>query len=63
MSNSTAPKATATPIGDLPSHVSSLYHQTFDWLIANWFEALIAVAYLESGLEGARRVVAVLALW
>jgi small-conductance mechanosensitive channel len=43
MSNSTAPKAAATPIGDLPSHVSSLYHQTFDWLIANWFEALIAV--------------------
>jgi small-conductance mechanosensitive channel len=43
MSNSTAPKAAATPIGDLPSHVSSLYHQTFDWLIANWFEALIAI--------------------
>lgn len=43
MSNSTAPRAAATPIGDLPSHVSGLYHQTFDWLIANWFEALIAV--------------------
>jgi small-conductance mechanosensitive channel len=43
MSNSTAPKAAATPIGDLPSHVSGLYHQTFDWLIANWFEALIAI--------------------
>ena len=43
MSNSTAPKAAATPIGNLPSHVSSLYHQTFDWLIVNWFEALIAV--------------------
>lgn len=43
MSNSTAPKAAATPISDLPSHVSSIYHQTFDWLIANWIDALIAV--------------------
>ena len=43
MSNSTAPKAAATPIGDLPSHLGNLYHQTFDWLIANWVEALIAV--------------------
>jgi len=24
--------------------VSGLYHQTFDWLIANWFEAGIAIA-------------------
>ena len=43
MSNSIAPKTAATPIGDLPSHVGNLYHQTFDWLIVNWFEALIAV--------------------
>ena len=43
MSNSIAPKTAATPIGDLPSHVGNLYHQTFDWLIVNWVEALIAV--------------------
>lgn len=43
MSNVTAPKAAATPIGDLPSHIDNLYHQTFDWLIGNWVDALIAV--------------------
>ncbi|HEX7851290.1 MAG TPA: mechanosensitive ion channel family protein [Sphingomonas sp.] len=43
MSNSTAPKTAAPPIGELPSHVGKLYHQTFDWLIGNWVEALIAV--------------------
>ena len=32
-------------------------------VLATALEALIAVAYLESGLEGARRVVAILALW
>jgi len=43
MSNTTAPQTAATPIADLPTHVGNLYHQTFDWLIGNWFEALIAV--------------------
>ena len=43
MSNTTAPKTAATPIAELPSHVSNFYHQTFDWLIDNWIEALIAL--------------------
>lgn len=44
MSNNIAPKTAAPPIADLPSHVGNLYHQTFDWLIGNWLEALIAIA-------------------
>ena len=46
MSNSMAPKTAATPIGDLPSHVGNLYHQTFDWLIGNekWAERVAAKA-------------------